>query len=121
MRFAKEYALENGPIFLEYDTYRYHGHSMSDPGITYRNREEVTEVRKSRDPIEYVRGIILENKLSDAKELKKIEKDIRKKIEDDVEKIKGDPEPTAEDLYTHVALGKHYIRGVEKHLSQTEY
>lgn len=41
VKFAREFALENGPIFLNCKTYRYHGHSMSDPGITYRNRKEV--------------------------------------------------------------------------------
>ncbi len=124
MAWAKKYSSKNGPLFLEFETYRYHGHSMSDPGVTYRNREEVNEVRKTRDPIELVREIILSNKFADAKELKAIEKEIRKTIEDDVEKIKNDPEPTAEDLYAHVAMGtsgKPYIRGVEKHLSQTDY
>jgi pyruvate dehydrogenase E1 component alpha subunit len=41
IRFAKKYAIENGPLCLNVITYRYHGHSMSDPGITYRTREEV--------------------------------------------------------------------------------
>ncbi len=44
-RFAKEYALEHGPIIVEADTYRYHGHSMSDPGSTYRSRDEVCVTR----------------------------------------------------------------------------
>lgn len=51
VKYAKKYALTNGPVFLNAMTYRYHGHSMSDPGITYRNRDEVSDVRKSKDPI----------------------------------------------------------------------
>lgn len=63
MRFAKDYAVKgNGPLFIEFDTYRYHGHSMSDPGITYRTREQINEVRKNRDPIEIIRRLLLENK-----------------------------------------------------------
>ena len=122
MRWAKDYCVQgNGPLFIEFLTYRYHGHSMSDPGITYRTREEINEVRAKRDPIEIVRKLLLENSWAAEAELKEIEKKIRADIEADVEKIKTDPEPTAEDLYSHVGLSKHYIRGVEYKLSQTEY
>jgi pyruvate dehydrogenase E1 component alpha subunit len=51
MRWAKKYAIENGPLYLEFMTYRYHGHSMSDPGTTYRTRAEVQGHRKKTDPI----------------------------------------------------------------------
>jgi len=71
MTFAKNHCVAgNGPIFIEFLTYRYHGHSMSDPGTTYRTREEINEVRKSRDPIEIARKHILENKWATEDELK---------------------------------------------------
>lgn len=94
---------------------------MSDPGITYRTREEINEVRANRDPIEIVRKLLIENSWAKETELKDIEKKIRADIEADVEKMKKDPEPTFEDLYANVGIGKHYIRGVEYKLSQLEY
>lgn len=122
MKFAKKYCVDgNGPLFIEFSTYRYHGHSMSDPGITYRTREEINDVRANRDPIEIVRKLLVENSWAKEAELKDIEKKIRADIEADVEKMKKDPEPTFEDLYSNVGEGKHYIRGVEYKLSQLEY
>ncbi len=95
MKFAKEWCVAGkGPICIEFLTYRYHGHSMSDPGVTYRTREEINEVRKNRDPIEIVRTMLLENKWAEADQLKEIERNIRTQIEADVEKIKTDPEPS---------------------------
>ena len=74
MAFAKKYVLEHGPIILEMDTYRYHGHSMSDPGSTYRTRDEISSMRQLRDPVEHVRKLLLEKAGADPAELKKIEK-----------------------------------------------
>ena len=56
------------------DTYRYHGHSMSDPGSTYRTRDEISNMRQLRDPVEHVRKLLLEKAGADPAELKKIEK-----------------------------------------------
>ena len=72
--YAKAYAVKNGPIVLEMDTYRYHGHSMSDPGSTYRTRDEIAAMRQQRDPIEHVRRLLQDHAGVEAAELKKIEK-----------------------------------------------
>ena len=60
-------------MFIEYRTYRYHGHSMSDPGITYRTRDEIKHVRDYRDPIGLVKHMLLENNCSTENELKDFE------------------------------------------------
>ena len=59
---------------IEFDTYRYHGHSMSDPGSTYRTRDEISTMRQQRDPVEHVRKLLLDNGFADASDLKKLEK-----------------------------------------------
>lgn len=121
MKWTKDYVLKNGPMMIEYRTYRYHGHSMSDPGITYRSRDEIKHVRDYRDPIMLVKHMLIENSWATEKELKDIEKEIRQSIEADVEKLVNDPEPTFEDMYNHVAVTKHYIRGVTHDLTSHSY
>ncbi|CAL9104447.1 unnamed protein product [Musa textilis] len=101
-KFAKEYALQNGPIILEMDTYRYHGHSMSDPGSTYRTRDEITGVRQERDPIERIRKLILSNEVATASELKDIEKEVRKEVDDAIAQAKESPMPDPSELFTNV-------------------
>lgn len=73
VKFAKKYATENGPIALNCITYRYHGHSMSDPGITYRTRDEVSEYRKTKDCIKIMKTRLLENDVLSEKEIKKLD------------------------------------------------
>lgn len=75
VREAARFAIDHcdsgkGPIVLETATYRYSGHSMSDPGTSYRTRDEVQEVRQTRDPITSFREKILNNNLASAEELK---------------------------------------------------
>lgn len=95
-------------MFVELKTYRYHGHSMSDPGITYRKREEVQEYRKTQDPILLIRNLLIENSWATEEELKDIDKEIKHKIDEDVEKIKNDPMPEPETLFSDVLHGKQY-------------
>lgn len=105
--FAKEHALKNGPIILEMDTYRYHGHSMSDPGSTYRTRDEISGIRQERDPIERVRKLILGHDIATEKDLKDIEKQVRKKVDDAIAEAKESPMPDSSLLFKDI-----YVKGV---------
>ncbi|EIE23190.1 Dehydrogenase, E1 component [Coccomyxa subellipsoidea C-169] len=91
--FAKQHALQHGPIILEMDTYRYHGHSISDPGSTYRTRNEIQGIRRARDPIEHVRNLLQEHSFADSNELKRLENDIKKHVTEEVEEAKRSPPP----------------------------
>ena len=98
-QFALDYCVNNGPLVYEISTYRYHGHSMSDPGTSYRSRDEVQEVRQSRDPITGFRDRIVAAGLAGQAELKKIEQQVRKEVEKEVEKAKNDGEIGVEELF----------------------
>ncbi len=91
----------NGPIILEMLTYRYRGHSMSDPA-KYRTREEVERVRTEQDPIEQVRRRLLERKWISEDEIKKIDAQVRDAVNEAAEFATNDPEPDPSELYTDV-------------------
>lgn len=63
VKYAKEYSLTKGPIFINCNTYWYHGHSMSDPGITYRNKKEIQDIRENKDPIMLLKNLIIDNNI----------------------------------------------------------
>jgi len=90
-----------GPYILEMQTYRYRGHSMSDPA-KYRTREEVQEVRTQRDPIELVGKRLNETGIADEDRLKQIDKDIRAIVNEAADFATSDPEPDKSELYTDV-------------------
>jgi pyruvate dehydrogenase E1 component alpha subunit len=94
----------NGPYILEMQTYRYRGHSMSDPA-KYRTKEEVDKYRNERDPIDHVRKLLLDQKLTDEPSLKAIDAEIRKTINDAAEFAQHSPEPDPSEVWTDVLVG----------------
>jgi pyruvate dehydrogenase E1 component alpha subunit len=92
-----------GPIILEMQTYRYRGHSMSDPA-KYRSKEEVQKMRSDHDPIEQVKARLTEKKWATEDELKAIDKEVRDIVADAAEFAQTDPEPDASELWTDIVL-----------------
>jgi pyruvate dehydrogenase E1 component alpha subunit len=90
-----------GPFILEMKTYRYRGHSMSDPA-KYRTREEVQEVREKRDPIELVKKRLIDGKHASEDDLKEIDKEIRAIVNESADFAQSSPEPDPEELWTDV-------------------
>ncbi len=90
-----------GPYILEVKTYRYRGHSMSDPA-RYRTREEVQKVREQSDPIEHVRELLLSGKHATEDDLKAIDKEIKEVVNQAAEFAKESPEPSLDELWTDI-------------------
>ncbi|MGN8019197.1 pyruvate dehydrogenase (acetyl-transferring) E1 component subunit alpha [Phyllobacterium sp. 22229] len=92
-----------GPMILEMQTYRYRGHSMSDPA-KYRSKDEVQKMRSEHDPIEQVKSRLIDKGWSSEDDLKKIDKDVRDIVADAADFAQSDPEPDASELYTDILL-----------------
>jgi len=108
VRQAAEVALEfvragNGPVLMELNTYRYRGHSMSDPA-KYRSREEVQEMREKHDPIENARQELLKRGVTEDR-IKEIDKKIRQQVAEAADFAESSPEPDSPELYTDVLVG----------------
>ena len=91
----------DGPAFVEAKTYRYRGHSMSDPA-KYRTREEVQKMREERDPIERVRQMLLTGDHASEDDLKAIDKEIKDIVNESAEFAKTSPEPALDELWTDI-------------------
>ena len=107
VRGAAEIALKHvreggGPVLMELNTYRYRGHSMSDPA-KYRTRDEVKEMRDKHDPIEAAKAMLIERGMDEAK-LKDIEKDIRARVGEAADFAESSPEPDPSELHTDVLV-----------------
>ncbi|KAL8928798.1 MAG: hypothetical protein Q9208_001576 [Pyrenodesmia sp. 3 TL-2023] len=111
VEYGKQYTVAgNGPLVLEYVTYRYGGHSMSDPGTTYRTREEIQRMRSTNDPIAGLKQKLLEWEVTTEEELKSMDKEARAYVDAEVKEAEAmpEPEPTWKNLFEDI-----YVRGSE--------
>ena len=90
-----------GPYILEMNTYRYRGHSMSDPA-KYRSKEEVNKVKELHDPIDHVKNLLINGNMSSAEDLKAIDKEIKVIVSDAAEFAQTSPLPDASELWTDI-------------------
>jgi len=109
VKFARDWVLaDKGPLLLEFVTYRYGGHSMSDPGTTYRTREEVQRMRSTQDPIRGLQKYIEEWGVATEEDLKQIDKEAKAEVDKAVEEAKASADPKIKDLWTDI-----YYAGTE--------
>ena len=111
VQYGKEYTTNgHGPLVYEYVTYRYGGHSMSDPGTTYRTREEIQRMRSTNDPIAGLKQKLLDWEVTSEEELKGIDKEARSYVDAEVAEAEKmpPPEPTPQILFEDI-----YVRGSE--------
>ncbi|XP_068087120.1 pyruvate dehydrogenase E1 component subunit alpha, mitochondrial-like isoform X9 [Anabrus simplex] len=114
-RFAVEWCSSGkGPLIYELHTYRYSGHSVSDPGTAYRTREEVKNVRRSRDPIELFKMHLLSSELATEEDIKEIDTKAKDAMDKAATKATEDPEPDLEELAgdLHLRPAEKFARGV---------
>jgi len=106
MKHVRDYVSQgNGPMVVEMSTYRYHGHSMSDPGKSYRDREEVKAMRENNDPIQNMKNLLLEHTDATEDELEAIRKDVWAEVAAACERAKAGSEPSStDDLVRNVYL-----------------
>jgi len=105
-KYAREHALKNGPIVLELETYRYHGHSMSDPDNTYRKKDEIQAKRDESDPINSFSRTLINAGIVTEADVKAIEKEAREEMRKVLEQALASPYPPDKELYTHVLTEK---------------
>jgi len=125
MRFVKEYCGSgNGPMYVEMMTYRYHGHSMSDPGTTYRNREEIALTRSTRDPLEFVKKTLVDAGFAEPEDIKAMEKEIRKEVQAEVKKAKAFPDVELSQLFDYIYAADNNNEGKQEmpeHIRMPDY
>lgn len=112
MKFAARHAREEGPIYVEMDTYRYKGHSISDQGLGYRSVDEIKAIKTSRDPVDRVKARLIDQGWATPQELKAEEKKIRKEVDKAVSFAETADLPPDSQLFEDVYVGeKMPVRG----------
>lgn len=111
VQYGKEHtSAGKGPMVYEYVTYRYGGHSMSDPGTTYRTREEIQRMRSTQDPIAGLKQKLLDWGVTSEEELKTIDKEARSAVDAEVAEAEKMPPP---DNTPQILFEDIYVRGSE--------
>lgn len=123
-KFAKEWCVSGkGPLVLEYETYRYGGHSMSDPGTTYRTRDEIKQMRSHHDPINGLKARLLELEVATEQEIKTVDKEARAFVESEIEIAHkaSFPAATPDVLYEDVYIKGHEIPTLRGRIPSESY
>jgi len=109
-----------GPIVLDMVTYRYVGHSMSDPGTAYRTREEVQDVRAKRDAIEHHRNRLIKSALASEAELNDLDEKVKQEVDEAAKRAAAAAEPPLSELFTQIYVKNlhQYNAGCEVPASQ---
>jgi len=117
-KWARQWTLDGkGPVLLEFVTYRYGGHSMSDPGTTYRTRDEIQRMRSTQDPIKGLQKYLEDWGVTTEEELKRIDKQAKTEVDQAVEESKASPDTDVKDLWTDIYYAgtePPYMRGRER-------
>ncbi|KAG1622700.1 hypothetical protein G6F45_011082 [Rhizopus arrhizus] len=102
-QYAKEWTTSGkGPLVMEMATYRYGGHSMSDPGTTYRTREEIQHMRSTSDPITGLKQLLINHDMATEADLKALDKECRKVVDEALKKAEAAPEPPVSEFHTQI-------------------
>ena len=111
VQYGREYTTSGkGPLVYEYVTYRYGGHSMSDPGTTYRSREEIQRMRSTHDAIAGLKQKLLDWQVVTEEELKAIDKDARSSVDAEVAEAE---KMTPPESTSRILLEDIFVRGSE--------
>ncbi|CAJ1021530.1 pyruvate dehydrogenase E1 component alpha subunit, putative [Leishmania guyanensis] len=108
-RYARDHCMSGkGPIVMELDCYRYMGHSMSDPDNQYRTKSDIQHVKQERDCIRKMRDFMATEGIMTEEEMSKMEKEVKKEVDQDLQKAQKHPTTKLDELFTDVYVGEQY-------------